>query len=273
MRNLIQFLLRYKDFFLFLTLQAFAFYFLFSANIYHHAVFATSANNVIGSLYQKKSDLNSYFGLREVNKKLAQSNKELLNRQRSSYRRVDNEYVLVDDTLMRIQYRYIPARVINSGISKQKNYITLNRGKTDGITPNMAVITEQGVVGITRHVSRHFTTVIPIINVAFELSVETKQGRHPGLIRWNGKDPEIANVEDMAKPADVQPGDTIVTRGSSAIFPQGIAVGTVLQVEDQPGSNFLKIKMKLANSYRSLNYVYVIQNTLRQEQLELEAIE
>jgi len=273
MRNLIKFILRYKDFLLFLALQVFALYFLFSKNYYHNAVFSTSSNQIVGTLFETKNNFREYLQLKHNNELLAAENAELLNNQRDSYRRVDNEYVLVDDTLMLIQYRYIPAKVINAGTTKQKNYLTLNRGSLDGIEPNMAVIGQEGVVGIIRNASKHFSTVIPIINTSFELSIETKSTHHFGLLRWNGKDPQIAMIDDMAKHARVRVGDTIVTRGSSAIFPPGMMIGVVDLVEEVPGSNFHKVDVKLATSFTSLNYVYVIKNMLRDEQINLEAEE
>ncbi len=78
-------------------------------------------------------------------------------------------------------------------------------------------------------------------------------------------------IDDMAKHAKVSVGDSIVTRGSSAIFPPGMMVGVVEVVEEVPGSNFHKIDVKLSTSFTSLNYVYVIKNTLREEQVNLEA--
>lgn len=273
MRNLIQFILRFKDFFLFLTLQVLAFYFLFSGNVYHNAVFATSSNQFVAGLFDIRNNFNEYLKLKRFNAEIAEENARLLTRQRSSYRRVDHEYVLVDDTLMMLQYRYIPTKVINSSANKQKNYLTLNRGIVDGISPNQAVVTEKGVVGIVRNASKHFATVIPIINVAFELSAETKNGHHFGLVRWDGKDPRKAVVEDMAKHAQIELGDTIVTRGSSAIFPPGIPIGVISHIGDVPGSNFHEIEIDLITSYTSLNYVYVIRNIMQKEQLELEAEE
>lgn len=273
MRNLIQFILRFKDFFLFLALQVVAFYFLFSSNSFHNAVYATSSNEVIAGLYDFRNNFSEYIRLKENNRKIAGENAHLLTRQRGSYRRVDQDYVLVDDTLMMLQYRYVPAKVINSSSNKQKNYLTLNRGLVDGVAPNQAVVTESGVVGIVRNASRHFSTVIPIINVAFELSAETKRDHHFGLVRWNGKNPRKAIVVDMAKHAQIEIGDTIVTRGSSAIFPPGVPVGTISEIKDIPGSNFHEIEIDLITSYSNLNHVYSIQNILQQEQLNLEGEE
>lgn len=273
MRNLIQFILRFKNFFLFLAFQVLAFYFLFSSNSYHNAVYTTSSNRAIAGLYNFRNNFSEYLKLKENNRKIAEENAHLLTRQRGSYRRVDQDYVLVDDTLMMLQYRYVPAKVINSSSNKQKNYITLNRGLVDGVAPNQAVVTERGVVGIVRNASRHFSTVIPIINVSFELSAETKRDHHFGLVRWNGKDSRKASVLDMAKHAQIRVGDTIVTRGSSAIFPPGVPIGVISEINDVAGSNFHEIEIDLITSYNNLNHVYTVQNILQQEQLNLEGEE
>lgn len=270
MRNLLQFILRFKDFFLFLALQVVAFYFLFSSNTYHNTVFASSSNRLVATMFDWRNNFSEYLKLRQHNETIAEENARLLNRQRSSYRRVDREYVMVEDTLMMLQYRYVPAKVINSSSNRQKNYLTLNRGMVDGIEANQAVVTERGVVGVVRNASRHFSTVIPVINVSFELSVETKNSHHFGLVRWDGKNPRFARVDDMSTHARINVGDTVVTRGASAIFPPGVPVGVISEIEEVPGSNFHQIEIELITAYDNLNYVYVVRNILQQEQLELE---
>lgn len=271
MRNLVQFILRYKDFFLFLAFQIIALYFLFSSgNTYHNSVFFSSSNRISATMFDWKNNFSEYLKLRQHNETIAEENARLLNRNRSSFRRVDREYVMVDDTLMMVQYRYVPAKVINSSANRQKNYLTINRGTVGGIAPNQAVVTERGVVGVVRNASKYFATVIPIINISFELSVETKNSHYFGLVRWDGKNPRFARVDDMATHARIHVGDTVVTRGSSAIFPPGLPVGVISEIVEVPGSNFHQIEIELITTYDNLNYVYVIGNILQQEQLELE---
>ena len=59
-------------------------------------------------------------------------------------------------------------------ISRQHNSITLNKGSLDGIKPEMAVISDEGVVGIIRNVNKHFSTVLPILNTEFSISARIK---------------------------------------------------------------------------------------------------
>jgi rod shape-determining protein MreC len=66
-------------------------------------------------------------------------------------------------------------------------------------------------------------------------------------------------------------GDSIITSGYSAIFPEGIPVGTIRSFEVEEG-NFYTIQVELAVNYKTLSQVNVIRNLLREEQLELERI-
>ena len=69
---------------------------------------------------------------------------------------------------------------------------------------------------------------------------------------------------------DVAEGDTIVTSGYSAIFPEGIPVGTVDEASVENG-NFYRIKVKLFTDFRHLTYVDVIRNLQKEEQKRLQS--
>jgi rod shape-determining protein MreC len=64
-------------------------------------------------------------------------------------------------------------------------------------------------------------------------------------------------------------GDTIETTGFSAIFPEGIIIGTVSDLE-KSGGDFYRIKVALITDFKKLHFVNVIGNLRRKEQLELE---
>ena len=88
---------------------------------------------------------------------------------------------------------------------------------------------------------------------------------------WPGSDYREAILEEIPFHVEIFPGDTIVTSGYSAIFPEGIPVGTVLDYESLEG-NFYTITVGISVDYKSLSHVNVIHNLLREEQLELERI-
>ncbi|MFN2422436.1 MAG: rod shape-determining protein MreC, partial [Cryomorphaceae bacterium] len=160
--------------------------------------------------------------------------------------------------------------IINSSINKQLNFLTIDKGRKDGLAPEMAVINPQGLVGVVKDVSEHFSTVIPVINLSFIASAELKRTGNFGLLKWDGKDHRYAMLNDVPGHADVIEGDTLVTRGSSGIYPSGVPVGIVNNVEQRAGSNFHQIRIELFNDFGSLRYVYVVENLLRSEQRLLE---
>ena len=152
-----------------------------------------------------------------------------------------------------------------------KNYITLNRGRKNGLQKEMAVCTPEGIVGLIQDLSDHFAVVIPLINVDARISAKIKKNNYYGSLQWDGNDYSYSYLNDIPYHVEVNAGDTIVTSGLSKIFPEGIVVGYVESV-DKVTANFLKIKVKLAVDFKRINHVYVILNNKKNEQTSLEAI-
>jgi len=272
MRNFVRFLVKYHIFLFFLVLQVFCFYLIYSNNRFHQANFVNSSNRVVGTLFAWKSNLTEYIELQRVNDELAAENEELRNRIPESFVSVNEHFVMINDTLRERKFRYKSAQIVNSSINKQLNYLTINKGSKEGIVPEMGVIGTEGLVGVVKDVSEHFSTVIPIINLRFTASAELERTGNFGLLKWSGEDHQYAGLIDVPRHVDVMIGDTVVSRGASAIYPKGIPIGTVDDVFSKDGSNFHDIRVKLAVDFNKLRYVDVIENTLKKEQRELEAI-
>lgn len=270
MRNFIQFLAKYHIFLFFLVLEVFCFWLIFQNNTFHQASFINSSNRLVGTLFKWKGNITEYIELQRVNDELSDENEALRNRLKDNFVNVNDHFVMINDTLRERKYRYKSALVVNSSINKQLNYITINKGSGEGIKPEMGVINTKGLVGIVKDVSDHFSTVLPIINLEFTASAELKRTGNFGLLRWDGADYRYSYLHDVPRYADVHVGDTVVTRGASAIYPKGIPIGTVTAVSIKEGTDFHKIKVKLSNNFSNIRYVYVVDNLLKEEQLKLE---
>lgn len=272
MRNFVRFLVKYHIFLFFLALQVFCFYLIYTNNRFHQANFVNSSNQLVGTLFAWKSNLTEYIELQRVNDELAAENEELRNRIPESFVSVNEHFVMINDTLRERKFRYKSAQIVNSSINKQLNYLTINKGSGEGIVPEMGVLGTDGLVGVVKDVSEHFSTVIPIINQRFIASAELQRTGNFGLLKWEGEDYQFASLIDVPRHINVSVGDTVVTRGASAIYPKGILIGTVDEVAVNEGSNFHDIKVKLAVDFNKLRYVDVIENTLKEEQRTLESI-
>src|SRR5690606_11043361 len=131
-------------------------------------------------------------------------NEKLRNKLRDNFVSVNEHFVMINDTLRERKYRYKVAEVINNSTNKQLNYLTLNKGEREGIKPEMGIINENGLVGIVKNVSAHFSTAIPIINLNYTASAELARTGDFGLLEWDGDDYRYSYLKDVAKHVDVQ---------------------------------------------------------------------
>lgn len=169
-----------------------------------------------------------------------------------------------------LTYRYTHARVIYNQISGAENYILLNKGYNDGIVEDMAVISVNGIVGVVRNVSPHFSRVIPVLNHQYHPSCVIKNTKFFGSLFWDGKDPRYTYLSRLPSHASYSIGDTIVTSGYSATFPEGIPVGIVESAYKQKNEEYNSLKIHLFTEFSTLNEVLIIRNPLREELINIE---
>ncbi|MEA3463150.1 MAG: rod shape-determining protein MreC, partial [Bacteroidota bacterium] len=176
---------------------------------------------------------------------------------------------VVDEVKGEHRYYYVQSRIVHNSIYAQYNYLTLNKGKKDGVFRNMGVVSDQGLVGIILETSANFATVIPIINRDFRLSAKIKSNNYAGILQWDGISPRFAVLNEIPFHVDLSEGDTILTSGFSSIFPEGIDLGTIESFSLEKG-NFYDIRVKLFTDFQRLYHVNVIRNYRQEEQLNLE---
>ena len=262
MENLLRFLGKASSFLLFVFLQTIALFLLVSHNNYQQSVALSSANVVIGNLYDSVNSFTEYFHLRTNNTLLAEENTALKNANMLLLEQLQDT-IQTQDTLIltadsSTTYSYITAKVINSSVNKQLNYITLDKGSLHGIQPDMGVVNSEGVVGIVSTVSENFSVVIPILNPRIKVSCRIAKNDYYGSLLWEGKNAEFANLKEIPQHVELVKGDTIVTSGFSAIFPENIIVGTVEEVNTAKDYNFSKIKVRLAVNFQTISFVNLI---------------
>jgi len=110
-----------------------------------------------------------------------------------------------------------------------------------------------------------------LLNLDFKLSVRLKTNGAFGSLSWDGRNYRYAILSEIPQHIIVNEGDTVETTGYSAIFPEGIMVGTVNDFE-KTGGDFYKITILLKNEFRKLHYVDVIGNMKKTEETELEKL-
>ncbi len=273
MRDLFRFLYRARNTLLFLALMLVSMLFLYDGNVHHRARAISSSNAFVGTLFSWRKEITDYANLKEVNRRLAEENAAWRNRSSSAYSPVEALFVRINDTIRQQQYSYLPAKVVNSTWHKPKNFITLDKGSTAGLHDDMGVIGPDGIVGVLREVSPHFSSVISVLSPDIKTSVQLRRTGHFGLLYWDTNDPRTASVIDIAKHARVLVGDTVETRGGDGVFPSGIPVGVVEEVTAEPGSNYHNIIIRLTEDMMRGGFVYVVRDLQRAERDTLQNVQ
>ncbi len=275
MQQIINFLIRNKNFLLFVFLFFISIVFTIQSHSYHKSKFINSANFLSGGVYESVSNIQGYFSLKTHNKLLLEENARLRESVQKIYsdQKTDSLHRIAfynaTDTLD-VQYIYRPAKVINNSYSKTDNIITLKAGHRDSIQSDMGVITSNGIVGIIERTSTRYSTVLSILNTNFRTSAKLRSSEHYGTLEWGVQDPNIMKVTDMQEQAPVKIGDTIETSGRSAIFPKGIPIGTIEEFDLDSSKNFYTLSIRLFNDMTNLGHVYIIENRDREEIKTLE---
>lgn len=278
MRNFILFIRRFSNLILFLIVESVCIVLMARTNTIQGDSIMSSANVFLGTIYQKQNDVAYYFALRRMNDSLLQENARLQD-QIMSYKSVDTLHdwiqtheVKPEDTTVQVvrfaRYEYKTARVINNSIGKADNYMTINRGKKDGIRRNMAVVSGNGVAGRVVHVSNNFASVRSVLSTNLQVSAKLKNNTF-GVVTWGGKNPNELVMKDIPQQIQVNIGDSIYTT-SYSIFPPDVLIGTVARKEVIKKNSLQLLYIRPATNFSTIQYVYVVGNELMDEKQNLE---
>lgn len=279
MRNLLNFFIRYGAWFLFVFYAAISCFLLFQRNPFQHHVYLTSANAVVSGVYDMAANVTGYINLRDINSDLQRRTAALESEvialrenNRALRQQLLQDSIRATDSLGR--FRFILATVVNNSVVNPYNYITVNKGRLDSIQPEMGVMDQNGVVGVVNTVSDHHARIISLLNPNFRLSCKLRGNDAFGSLVWDGKSPYEAILEELPKQVRFHKGDTIITSGYSAVFPEGIPVGTIIGSTRGEDDNFNTLRIKLLTDFSTLSTVKVISNReiadIRQAETDLQ---
>jgi len=147
------------------------------------------------------------------------------------------------------------AQVIGSTGSEQSRAIYIDKGEKDGIKPDMAVITADGIVGKVLHVYRSTSLVLLISDQTSGVGALLDKSRLQGILRGMPSG-EVA-LERIMTDEQVPAGELVLTSGGDRIFPKGLPIGRVTKVST--GSDlFLNVRVKPSANLSKLEEVLVV---------------
>lgn len=271
MQNIFKFFQKYSTVFIFLILQLICIVLIFSKNNpYQHSQFANSSNQFIGEIYNTSNNIEQYFSLKKEIELLRIQNKVLQEKVKGNGSAIGNYFTQRKDTVYLQQYQFQSASVIRSTKDKRYNFLTINKGKSNGVTKNMGIVGTKGILGYTVACSDHYSTVLPIIHPKFELAVRHKKSKSFGLLTWESTNNwQTATLNDISDFIPVSIGDTIITTGGDGFFPEGELIGTIQQTEEIPGKGTQLITIQLTESFANIHSIYIVDDINRIELKQL----
>jgi rod shape-determining protein MreC len=271
MQQLFHFIYAYRAFFIFLFLESLCTWLVIENNQYQSTKYFNTSNSVVASIISTSQNIREYFSLRDINQALAGENAALrkkVDQRNQMLSQLDLREII--DTAIINRFDYLSAKVINNTTRNYKNFITIDKGKSNGLEPGMAAISDAGVVGKVKSVSEHYAVLISLLNIDNQVSSKIKRTGHFGTVQWDGTDARIIDLKYIPRHVELEVGDTIVTSGYNAIFPEGVLIGVVKDVKLNEEAQFHTIKVAVAQDFGKLAFVEVIKSNLKHEKDSLE---
>lgn len=265
MRNLLLFIIKHRHWLLFAVLEVASMVLLMGYNSYQRSVWLTSANAVAGKIYEWHSTIDAFFRLAEANDSLTARNimlEQEVNRLTTLYTQATHDTTAAERSTLALLdgYEMVEARVVGNTLPSPLGMLTIDRGRDSGIESDMGVAAGDGVVGIVFQASSHYAVVMPLLNVHSRISGRIRGSGYFGHVTWDGRDPAIVHMEDVPRHATFSIGDQVETSGYSAIFPEGILVGTITKIDDADDGVSYRLTVRTGTDFSNLRNVRVIRN-------------
>jgi len=221
---------------------------------------------VQGFMYRIATSVSDFFHSMEERKQMSARYEELKGR----VAQLEQQQLKMDETIKenerlralldfkedRDLFTVTGVRVTGKDPGNWFNTLTIGKGSRDGITVNMAVVTDQGLIGRVTDVGSHWSKVRTIVDRQSSVSALIERTRDNGMVKGNNTltfEDGLCQMINLPLDSDVVAGDRIITSGLDGIFPKGINIGEVVEVSSErrekyktaivkPNADFLRIE-------------------------------
>lgn len=154
----------------------------------------------------------------------------------------------------------VAAQVIGTSGSDRSHVLWIDKGAADGLRPEQAVITPEGVVGKLREVTAHTAQLLLLNDPNSGAGVILSSSRMRGIVK--GTAAGEVEINNLTADDRIKPGEQVVTSGGDQVFPRGLPVGTITFIEpDAKHQPYTLIHLRPAANLRQLDEVLVITGT------------
>lgn len=256
MYRLIEFIRRSYVTLLFIVLEIAAVNHYIRSTPYTRARMLSKVYSVTGWAATARAEVISYFSLAGENRQLTERLAQL-EAETAALREIAGEGVEPED----FPYSYIAARVVANTVNRAQNYITLNKGLRDGVTPESAVVTPGGaVVGYVIECSENYSVAMSILNSEFRTSGKIADSDYSGSIEWRGGNSHEVILCELSKYAEPEVGQQVLTTGFSHYFAPDMVIGTIESFDLDETKTSFTATVRLTVDMSRLQNVLIVKN-------------
>ena len=164
----------------------------------------------------------------------------------------------------KIGYEHVAAEIIGKDPGNIFSTITINKGLVHGLKKGMPVIAYQdgfqGLVGKIVDLGRGTSTVLPLIDRSCYVAARLQTTRYEGLVSGRGRGEETVVMQYVKKRArnETKYGDLVITSGMRSLYPKGIYIGRVREIEAKEYETSLQLTIETIIDFSRLEYVFVL---------------
>jgi rod shape-determining protein MreC len=217
----------------------------------------TTVFRPVGNFFASVGELGD---LRDENRRLKETNEQLEAENTQADEVFEENRRLADLTDLEEAWPTmdkVMGRVIAPDPGNYGEGVYIDKGRADGVKPNMPVLSSEGLVGKTLRVTEHEALVILLVDPDFGASARVKETRDTGGVQGNGTADPLSMLY-VGKNADIEVGDAVITSGQDPIYPPAIPIGEVIRAEVQGGQVSKSIDVRPFVDPAKLDYVMVL---------------
>jgi len=228
----------------------------------------TLINPIQGFVYNINENIKEYTGFLFSFSKVKQENEEL-RKKNDDFEKMALEYDALksqNDSLremlnfknQHLDYNYIGCDIIGKSGGSFLDLFIINRGSNDGIQKRMIVITSKGVIGQVTYVASNWAEVQSLANENIAIGAMTTENE--GIVKGfkDSNNNLLAKLYNLPSESTVKKGDVVVTSGSGGVYPKGIRIGYVLEVEEDKVKLMKNALIQPYINYNKIEEVFVV---------------
>ena len=157
-------------------------------------------------------------------------------------------------------FDFVAAQVVAHGPEKGIRSFVLDVGEASGVSIDMAVVNADGLVGRIYSSTGAESIVQILMDHNCRVSARLQASREIGIVSWSGG--KFLELEYIPENVRIEKGEWVVTSGLSKIYPAGMKIGVVAEVEENQYNLFKTVRLQPAVNFNALEEVFIVRTEM-----------